>query len=154
MKRLIIMLAAVCISQVYYSCSKDENQENIGVLLIGEWQPRQFVYNCEGIGENTVETGTFCDQDRLIFLANGTFSSISYDNEDNCSTSQSFSGNWAVAENDLFLVVDEDPSVAQIFRANSQILRLGDLLTDNPCDTNFDSQEPSFYYYEYQRVED
>lgn len=154
MKRLIIVLTIVCMGQVFYSCSKDDSQENIGVLLIGEWQPRQFVYNCEGTGENTVETGMFCDADRLIFLANGTFSSVTYDNEDDCTTSESFTGNWAVAENDLFFVVDDEATVAQIFRANSQELRLGDLLTDNPCDTNFDSQKPSFYYYEYQRVLD
>lgn len=152
MKRLVFILVCVFTSQLFNSCTKDENQVGIASLLVGEWQPRQFVYNCEGTGEHTVETGTFCDLDRLIFTANGIFSAITYDAENECATSEIITGTWNVLDNDLYLVVNDDASVAQIFLANSEALRLGDLLTDNPCNTDIDNREPSFYFYEYDRL--
>lgn len=147
-KSKFFLFAIMCLL-LLTSCSKDDDNTSTepSNLLIGIWKPTKEIDRCPNQSDDIYNL-TECEQmSRLNFNENGTFNSVSYnENNNDCVISIQSNSNWVLRNGDLYVTDEGTEEIVEFFEVTNNTLRLGE----------FDNEfcEGGIFYTEYQKVQE
>jgi len=146
---------------IFSSCSNNDDSEPdlapepiaITSEIIGVWKPIKSVVLCSMGSEDIRELDPCEKRGEIIFSDNSTMSiSVTEAYTDMCRTIYQATGTWVLDEDVLSLTIEGETEIPAFFELTNDILRIGgnDFEDDDRCDGD---NLPSYYYTEYERVQ-